>query len=160
MKLLQAFKDIGGTSDIETKEDLINYIKHVGTGLSGIKAGTTLPATSMTEPGIKFPMISLFYGESGKREVNYLTWKYEIRCLMEENVYSSEQILLGIRRSVKEQASDILRSMGTKVELDEILRKFTTYKDINTPECIIKKLYSCLHESVVTYATRVEKLFC
>lgn len=163
LKLLQAFKEIGGTSDIETKEDLINYIKHVGTGLSGVKAGSALPASSMTEHGVKFPRISLFYGESGKGEVNYLTWRYEIRCLIEEKVYTPEQILLGIRRSVKGQASDILRRMGTKVELDDILRKFeTTYGDINTPECIMKKLYSCHQEpseSVVTYATRVEELF-
>lgn len=169
LKLLAAFHELEGSSGIETKEDLIAYIKHVGSGLSG--AGGKIVKEEKKETGSKatesatskFPRISLFYGEQGKGEVSYATWKYEINCLLQEKSYSLEQILLGIRRSVKGQASDILRRLGTGADIDVILKKFeATYGEIDNPVSILKKLYSCEQkkdELLINYAARLEEVF-
>ena len=49
-----------------------------------------------------------FFGEDGKGEVTYQTWKYEIECLKQEKKYPEDQILLAIRRAAKGEAANIL----------------------------------------------------
>lgn len=87
---------------------------------------------------------STFYGETGKGEVSFYTWKYEVRCLLEEKVYREEQILQGIRRSCKGEAANILRRLGAGVSAEEILEKFeSTYGHIDSEEMVLKKFYAC-----------------
>lgn len=111
----------------------------------------------------QFPKISIFFGETGKGEVSYLTWRYEVQCLMEQGQYSEEVILLSLRRSVKGEAANILRRMGVRARLADILRKFkSTFGEVDTKESILKKFYACSQgeaESVVKYAARVEEVF-
>lgn len=111
----------------------------------------------------QLPRLSIFYGEKDKGEVTYLTWKYEIECLIVEKKYQHDQILMAIRRSAKGEAASILRRLGVKATLDEIIQKFDSYYgDIDSPELILKKFYAVEQkaaESLITYATRVEELF-
>jgi hypothetical protein len=41
--------------------------------------------------------ISIFFGEEGKVEVNYKTWRYEFRCLIKERCYDEDilQFVIG-----------------------------------------------------------------
>jgi hypothetical protein len=83
---------------------------------------------------------------------------------MEEGTFTEEQLLFGIRRSVKGQAFNILRNMGPgAVRLKEILTKFeATYGQIDTPESILKQFYACRQEdseSLITYAARIEEIY-
>ena len=107
--------------------------------------------------------LSIFYGEDGKGEVGFQTWKYEILCLQEEKKYPEDQILLAIRRSAKGEAANILRRLGVKASILEILKKFSScFGDTESPELIMKKFYAVEQkptESLVTYAARVEELF-
>ena len=109
------------------------------------------------------PRLSIFYGEDGKGEVGFQTWKYEILCLQEEKKYPEDQILLAIRRSAKGEAANILRRLGVKASVMEILKKFSScFGDIDSPELIMKKFYAIEQkptESLVSYAARVEELF-
>lgn len=111
----------------------------------------------------QFPRLSIFYGEEGKGEVGYQTWKYEIECLQQEKKYPEDQILLSIRRSAKGEAANILRRLGVKASVQDILRKFnSSFGDIDTPELIMKKFYAVEQkptESLISYAARVEELF-
>lgn len=111
----------------------------------------------------QLPRLSIFYGEKDKGEVTYLTWKYEIECLIVEKKYQHDQILMAIRRSAKGEAASILRRLGVKASLDEIIRKFDSYYgDIDTPELVLKKFYAVEQKStelLIAYATRVEELF-
>jgi hypothetical protein len=50
---------------------------------------------------VPVPRISRFFGEGSKEEVIYLTWRYEIQCLMEEGSYPEDVLLLAIRNSAK-----------------------------------------------------------
>lgn len=111
----------------------------------------------------QLPRLSIFYGEDGKGEVGFQTWKYEILCLQEEKKYPEDQVLLAIRRSAKGEAANILRRLGVKATVMEILKKFSScFGDIDSPELVMKKFYAVEQkptESLVTYAARVEELF-
>lgn len=111
----------------------------------------------------QLPRISIFFGEDGKGEVTYQTWKYEIECLKQEKKYPEDQILMAIRRAAKGEAANILRRLGVKASVEEILRKFnSTFGDIDSPELIMKKFYAVEQkpaESLINYAARIEELF-
>lgn len=92
LKLLGAMRKLKIKPEhIETPADFESYMKHyeetVGTHSSGDRKQN--------------PRISTFFGESGKGDVTYPTWRYEILCLIEEKIYSPDQILLAIRKSAK-----------------------------------------------------------
>ena len=111
----------------------------------------------------QLPRLSIFFGEDGRGEVGYQTWKYEIECLKAEKKYPEDQLLLAIRRAAKGEAANILRRLGVKASVNDILRKFdSTFGDIDSPELIMKKFYAVEQkpsESLVSYAARVEELF-
>ena len=56
-----------------------------------------------------YPKLSSFGGESGKGDVNWECCKFEIQALQADGVRSKEQILHGIRKSVRGEVSEILR---------------------------------------------------
>lgn len=56
--------------------------------------------------------------------MSFYTWKYEVRCLLQERIYREEQILQGIRRSRKGEAANVLRRLGAGVSVEDILKKF------------------------------------
>ncbi len=98
--------------------------------------------------GHNFPRISTFYGEDGKGEVNWLTFKFEVDSLKTERIFSDEQILLGIRRAVKGNASDILRMFGTGVGIREVLDKLeSTFGSIESEDIVMRKLYACQQDA-------------
>ena len=111
----------------------------------------------------QFPRLSIFFGEAGKGEVTYQTWKYEIQCLQTEKKYPEDQILMAIRHSAKGGAANILRRLGVKASINDIVKKFnSTFGDIDSPELIMKKFYAAEQgptESLITYAARIEELF-
>ena len=111
----------------------------------------------------QFPRLSIFFGETGKGEVTYQTWKYEIQCLQTEKKYLEDQILMAIRRSAKGETANILRRLGVKACINDIVKKFnSTFGDIDSPELIMKKLYAAEQgptESLITYAAQIEELF-
>lgn len=111
----------------------------------------------------QLPRLSIFFGEEGKGEVVYQTWKYEIECLVQEGKYAEEQILMAIRRAAKGEAANILRRLGTKARIVDILKKFnSTFGDIDSPEIVLKKFYAVEQkssESLISYAARIEELF-
>lgn len=109
------------------------------------------------------PRMSIFFGEEGKGEFGFQTWKYEIQCLIHEGKYPEDQSLMAIRRSAKGEAANILRRLGTTASIVDILRKFeSTFGDIDSPEIILIKFYAVEQkssESLIAYATRIEEIF-
>ena len=67
------------------------------------------------------PKMSIFYGEEGKGDVTWNTFKYEIIALLCENVFTHEHISLGIRRACREQAGD---SFADWVPIYNLLKSF------------------------------------
>ena len=149
LKLIEAMRHLKVKPEkVETTEDLEKFMKDY--------------EKDSTERR-QFPRLSIFYGEEGKGEVGYQTWKYEIECLQQEKKYPEDQILLSIRRSAKGEAANILRRLGVRASVQDILKKFnSSFGDIDTPELIMKKFYAVEQkptESLIAYAARVEELF-
>lgn len=108
-----------------------------------------------------FPKLSHFFGEEGKGDVTYAAYRYEVESLLTHKVFTEEQILLGIRRSVKGTANDIVRRLGTSVTVRDILKKLdSTYGSIESQESILRKFFSCTQgkDTVNAYASRLEEL--
>ena len=149
LKLIGAIRKLKVKPEkVETTEDLEHFMKEYD------KDGSEKR---------QFARLSIFFGEDGKGEVTYQTWRYEIQCLMRDKGYSEDQVLLAIRRSAKGEAANILRRLGVAASVGDILRKFnSTFGDIDSPLAILKKFYAVeqgAKESLVTYGARVEELF-
>ena len=118
---------------------------------------TTASATVKTEPPspspsmFPFPVedttfyslkIPLFSGDGGKGEVTFPQWKYEIRCLRNAGK-PAKAIQQAVRRSLRGNAAEVLRYMGEKVGLDQILDKFEiNFGEVLTPEQLLADFYS------------------
>ena len=108
------------------------------------------------------PILSIFYGEDNKGEVTWETFKFEVEALLSDGIFTQEQILFGIRRSVKGKAGDIVRRLGTGVTVNEILKKLdSTYGIIENRQTILRKFYSCSQgtDSVNAFASKLEDLY-
>lgn len=95
----------------------------------------------------QLPRLSIFFGEEGKGEVVYQTWKYEIECLVQEGKYAEEQILMAIRRAAKGEAANILRRLGTKARIVDILKKLTALLEILTLQKLFSKNFMPLNRN-------------
>jgi hypothetical protein len=71
--------------------------------------------------------------------------------------------LLGIRRALKGNASDVVWRLGTGVTVKQVLDKLeSTFGNIDTKESILCKFYSCRQkptELIAAYTSRLEELF-
>ena len=152
MELLEMVK----ACKLETGDEFENFMKE-HEKMSGEAKKSKAPNAS------QIPKISTFFGEKGKGEVSFNTWKYEIRCLISEKMYTPDTILLGVRRSCKGEAANILRRMGINCTLTDIMDKFeSTFGQVQTQESLLKEFYACkqeLNEQVVSYAARIEEIF-
>lgn len=110
-----------------------------------------------------YPKLPSFQGEEHKGDVSWSTFKFEVEALVVEKVFSEEQILLGIRRAMKGNASDVVRRLGTGVTVQQVITKLdSTFGNIETKESILCKFFSCkqkTNESIAAYASRLEELF-
>lgn len=159
LKLLDAFHALRTSSKhrIEKTEDLITFMKEFD------PHEDRKPESHQQHwKHSNIPRLSIFYGEEGKGEVSFATWKYEVKCLIEEATYQDEQILLSIRRSCKGEAANILRRLGTRVSPRDILRKFDgAYQDHDSDEAVLKQLYAVEQregETVAAYCFRLEDI--
>jgi len=109
--------------------------------------------------------ISVFCGDVStltKGEVIYDQWRYEVKCLVQEG-YKDGDILEGIRRSVRGEASRILMRLGTSVGIGNILQKFdSVFGIIDTKETLLAKFYSARqgeNEDVTSWSCRIEDIW-
>ena len=155
-KIIEAFRKLPVTPKVETPEDLTKFMADYG-GMMAMGKGPK------EHSGVQYAKISTFFGEPGKGEVSYPTWRFEVESLLTEATMSKEQIGQGIRRSVKGHAADLLRRVGTGASIGEILHKMdSVYGQIDSRETVMKSLYSCqqgVSEKVVNYVSRLEELF-
>ena len=95
--------------------------------------------------------------------MSWPAFKFEVDALTKETIFTEEQVLLGIRRAVKGNASDVLHRLGTGVSVEALINKLeSTSGSIETEEMALRKFYACQqehNESFSTYATRIEEEF-
>ncbi len=106
------------------------------------------------------PKLSYFSG--GPKETEYDLWRYEVQGLLANHLCSEEQVLHAIRRSVKGDAARILKRMGHRITVKDVLTKcYACYGLVQEGQSILAAFYSCKQlegETVSLFATRLEDL--
>ncbi|KAH3844826.1 hypothetical protein DPMN_087089 [Dreissena polymorpha] len=162
VKLLEALKIFGIQPKCDTPQDMLRIAQAFGS-VKSEEPEHVVPKATEVKVGYQYPKLSIFFGDQGKGEVTWDTFKYEVEATVNSKVFKSEQVLLGVRRAVKGSAGDVLRRLGPDVTLQEVMQKLdSTYGCIESRESVMRKFYSSQQqtgESVSAYAARLEELF-
>jgi len=68
------------------------------------------------------PQVSYFSGESGKGDVEFEIWKYEVGCLIRSGMYRENVVLEAVRRSLKGKSRTVLLHLGEWATIGEVMR--------------------------------------
>ena len=191
-KLIEAFRNINSEPEINTPDDASANLKtpddfrSVMSRFGYLKSGVahknvaeeherddrfrrlSIDRRDVSEPEpiimpYSHPKFPSFGGKSGKGEVTWDCFKFEIELLITDRVFSQEHVLHGIRRAAKGEVADIIRRLGTLVTVDQVLNKLeSVYGNIETRETIMKKMYNCTqkpNKSDTSFASRSEEYF-
>ena len=124
---------------------------------------TATASTSQDRPFI-FPKISTFSAEDPKpkSESSFEEWKYEVKCLRKDNMYSEAVIGQVVRKSLKGDAKRVLVQMKEGATVDDILQKLEgMYGNVATPMSILQEFYTVYQkqdESVAAWGLRLESI--
>ena len=155
-KLLAALTLLGLEPTIKSPEDVVDLVK----AFSKAKEDPHKEAAKTTQ---HYPKFSTFFGDEGKNDVSWASFKYEVESQLAEKNYSEAQILKGIRRSLKGSAYDKLRILGIGALLAEILAKLESdFGTVESKESVRRKFYSCTqkdNKNVESFACRLEDLY-
>ena len=163
-QLIEALNKLKIKPNFDTTEELENWLKAYGAepevktepGTASAKATTV---TSTFQPQ---PRISLFYGDNVKGEATYAQWKYEVKCLLLEKTHKPEALAQAIRRSLRGEASNLVRRLGIGATIPDILEKFeSVYGAVDSKENLLAKFYSAKQEEsedVTKWSCRLEDI--
>ena len=123
----------------------------------------TPSATAKVEaPHVVTPRIPTFSGDDSKSDISYDQWRYEVRCLLNEDSHSEKLLLQAIRRSVRGTAAAVLLHMGESATIEAVLKKFDViFGNILTTEQLYEVFYSAHQregEKVAVWSCRLEEL--
>lgn len=100
--------------------------------------------------------------DPAKGEATFDLWKYDVDCLIEDGVHTTETIRHAIRRSLKGQAAAILQRMGTNPPIHKILRKLGgIYGSVDAGQTTLAEFYAAkqkAQETVASWSVRLEEI--
>ena len=112
--------------------------------------------------GQGYARVSQFSGDGGKEDVSFEQFRFEVREMVRDGIYSEPVILQSIRRSLRGTAADIMLHMGPGVSVTGVLTKMDhIFGNILPPEAILEQFYSAKQldgERVATWACRLEDI--
>ena len=101
--------------------------------------------------------MSVFSGEMVKGEASFEQWSYELQTLRKTYIESS--LMVGIQRSLKGAAADIVHNMGPGASLDTIIKKFSIiYGSVKSINLLMRDFYRADQgedETVTSFATQI-----
>ena len=172
-KLVDIVKQWGDVPEFDTEADLEKWmVEHLrGAGKLPAKdedendeeeeAEPATPATDGTTQQI--PRLSTFSGNTdSKTDVGFDLWSYEVRCLVNEGVYSQPAILQAIRRSLRGEAGRVVMRCGEGADVQQILDRLeAVYGFVDAGETALAQFYAAKQgkeENVTTWGCRLEDL--
>lgn len=91
-------------------------------------------------------------------------WRYDVNCLIRNQVYPDHVILEAIRKSLKGKARTVLLHLGEGATVFDILRELEgIYGNVATGEKLKEQFYCAQqeqNETVADYSVRLEHLLC
>ena len=139
LKLLKALRTLGLNPGSQNDMSRMLYLL-VGVKQEHEEVPPSPSSTHGETRSFHYPKISIFYGEESKGEVNWETYRSEVLWHLRDGMFTKEQILMGVRRSLKGSAAEKLRSLGTRCTVEELLKKLDCdYGSTDTRQNITKK---------------------
>lgn len=119
-------------------------------------------ADASPAPQLWVPKISTFSGDGSKGEATFAQWKYEVTALVKDAAVPVSTVMLGVRRSLKGSALEIMLNMGDVVNPDPLLAKLDIiFGNVFTSEHLLEKFFGASQhkdEKVARWACRLEEL--
>jgi hypothetical protein len=162
-KLIEAFKTLAIKPKFDSPQELSDWLVSHASAASDKEVKqeqVTPPVTTMAHQP---PRISLFSGEPQKQsDTPYDLWRYEVKCLMTEKVYTSATVANAVRRSLKGEACRTVMILGINADVQEIIAKLDSiYGPIDIKESLLASFYSARQgddEDVSSWGCRLEDL--
>ena len=116
------------------------------------------------EKNFPFPKITAFSGEENrpKGEASYEEWRYEVKCLQRNGVYSKYVIGQAIRKSLRGPAKREIIQMGPTATVEEIMERLeSTFANVATGMSVMQEFFTASQkqeESVAAWALRLEEI--
>jgi hypothetical protein len=142
------------------KGDTLKVLPHNQNQPSSGSASTTagMPGYYVRQD---FPKLPAFSGE-GKGEVSYNLWKYELKCLIDDQAVSTSSVWQGVRRSVKGLAAEVVMHLGESATLKDLLDKFDVlFGNMKTGQQMLQELFNSSQgskESLTAWGCRLEEM--
>lgn len=144
---LAATMNIGDTAAGATSGKSVLHVDHVG----------PQPQEFIARD---IPRLPNFSGEDS--DTTYPQWKFEVNCLVSEEVYSPPLIMLSIRRSLKGTAAGALTSLAPPVTIGKILEMFDfLFGTVESSEQLLEEFYAARQkdgETAGAWACRLQQL--
>ena len=160
-------KDIGE----DDEKRMVDYIRSTGKYDLHLKsAGFGTPqkvSGTVVDPeggNIQFPRISFFSGMEPlpKTEVSFDMWKFEVGCLLQEQIYAPSVLMYAVRKSLRGKAARICLYLGEAASVEEVVSKLEgRFGTVESGESLIQTFYNAQQnadESVAVWGCRLEEL--
>ncbi len=125
------------------------------------QAAVSLAVAASAAQQVRLPTFS-GEDEPGKGETTFELWKYDVECLVQEEVHNVDTIRQAIRRSLKGRAAAILQRMGTNPPIQKILSKLSgIYGLVDAGQTTLAEFYAAKQkptETVASWSVRLEEL--
>lgn len=110
----------------------------------------------------RIPELPSFTGDGKNNATIFETWRYDVKCLLDEAVYPLHIIRESIRKSLKGSARGVLLHLGEQPTIGDILSELDgIYGNVQSAERLREQFYSERQkkdESVGDYSLRLERL--
>ena len=110
------------------------------------------------------PKLSCYHGDgsTGKQDISYDQWRYEVDCLIKEK-YADSIIAQSIRNSLRGNAAKVIMRLGPEASVKDILEKMESiFGSIERGESVMQEFYSAtqgLSEDSMTWSCRLEEIY-
>lgn len=119
---------------------------------------TVQKASSMSQP----PKLTWFSGENAKGELAFDLWRYTIRCLLKQQLYTESMIKEAMRTSLRGEAGRVVMRLGTYISVNEILNKLDSINgNIDQREALLSEFYGARQkedEDITSWSCRLENV--
>ena len=158
-------KDFKGTTKLLLS--IFNAPTQISPSVNDPRVDSKPPSTpQIVTPTTAFqpPKISIFSGDPKLKpgECSFECWKYEVTCLLKEGAYSHQILTPIIRRSLRGEAGQVVRYLGSEASINEIISKLEgLYGTVESGAVLLQQLYQSKQdkgESAAAFGLRLELL--
>lgn len=116
------------------------------------------PPVSMSQQ----PKITYFSGTGTKGDTTYDVWRYNVKCLLREQLYRPDVLHSAIRQSLRNEAARVIMRLGTDATIDQILDKLDSiYGNVDKKEELMAEFYGARQrqdEDITSWSCRLEDI--